>query len=194
MGDPTAARWLSLSAPFPILDGTTEYPTTEHYIAAMKYKLATNKPELAERLFSKEGEVHQSFLITRATETAQGSRALSAERDHELLKAERAKVLEESNPNGKSGMDKYKAKFDEGKWFSVKDGVLRGALSQRWTKDERLRKIIQAIKAKGLVLLYYTGPGTGSDLGGKRTDKGFIDGDNKVGKILMELAGWVGTV
>ncbi len=193
LGDPSAARWLALSAPFPILDDKVEYPSAEHYMGAMKYKLATNKPELAARIFSKEGEVHQSFLVTRATETAQGSRALSAERDHELLKAERAKVLEESNPVGKDGMDKYKAKFDEGKWFSVKDRVLREALTQRWNKDERLRKILQAIKAKGLLLLYYTGPVAGSDLGGRRTEKGFIDGENKVGKILMELAGWMKT-
>jgi predicted NAD-dependent protein-ADP-ribosyltransferase YbiA (DUF1768 family) len=191
IGDPSAARWLSLSAPFPIVDDKVEYPSAEHYMGAMKYKLATNKPELAARIFSKEGEVHQSFLITRATETAQGSRALSAERDHELLKAERAKVLEESNPVGRDGMDKYKAKFDEGKWFSVKDRVLREALTQRWNKDERLRKILQAVKAKGLLLLYYTGPVAGSDLGGRRTEKGFIDGENKVGKILMELAGWM---
>jgi hypothetical protein len=27
-------------------------------------------------------------------------------------------------------------------------------------------------------------------LGGKRTAEGYIDGENKVGRILMELAGW----
>ena len=189
IGDPDAARWLSPSSPFPIMDGDVSYPSVEHYIAAMKYKLATNKPELASKIFSQEGELHQSFLRTRATESAQGARALTAQRDHELLKAERAKVLEESNP-GPSGMKKYRVTFDEGKWFGVKDGVLRDALTQRWEKDERMRRILAAVKAKGLVLLYYTGPGSGSDLGGKRTSEGYIDGENKVGKILMELAGW----
>jgi predicted NAD-dependent protein-ADP-ribosyltransferase YbiA (DUF1768 family) len=189
LGDPDAARWISPSSPFPIMDGDVTYPSIEHYIAAMKYKLATNKPELASKIFSQEGEVHQSFLRTRATESAQGARALTAQRDHELLKAERAKVLEESNP-GPSGMKKYRVTFDEGKWFGVKDGVLRDALTQRWEKDERMRRILTAVKAKGLVLLYYTGPGSGSDLGGKRTSEGYIDGENKVGKILMELGGW----
>jgi predicted NAD-dependent protein-ADP-ribosyltransferase YbiA (DUF1768 family) len=189
IGDPEAARWLAPASPFPIMDGDVTYPSIEHYIAAMKYKLATNKPELASKIFSQEGEVHQSFLRTRATESAQGARALTAQRDHELLKAERAKVLEESNP-GTSGMKKYRVTFDEGKWFGVKDGVLRDALTQRWEKDERMRRILTAVKAKGLILLYYTGPGSGSDLGGKRTSEGYIDGENKVGKILMELAGF----
>ena len=190
LGDPDAARWLSPSAPFPIVDEGVTYPSVEHYLAGMKYKLATNKPELASKIFSQEGEVHQSFLRTRATESAQGARALSAQRDHDLLKAERAKVLEESNPIGSTGMKKYRATFDDGKWFGVKDRVLKEALKQRWDKDERLRRILTGIKAKGLVILYYTGPGSGSDLGGKRTSEGYIDGENKVGKILMELAGW----
>jgi predicted NAD-dependent protein-ADP-ribosyltransferase YbiA (DUF1768 family) len=193
IGDPDAARWLSPSAPFPIKDVETDitYPSVEHYIAGMKYKLATNKPELAKNLFSQEGEVHQSFLRTRATESAQGARALTAIRDHELLKSERSKVMDESNPLGSTGMKKYRATFDEGKWFSVKDTVLREALRQRWDKDARLRKILEAVKAKGKVLLYYTGTGSGSDLGGKRTSDGYIDGENKVGRILMELGGWV---
>ncbi len=189
LGDPDAARWLSPSAPFPIMDDEVTYPSVEHYLAGMKYKMATNKPELAAKIFSQEGEVHQSFLRTRATESAQGARALTAQRDHDLLKAERAKVLEESAV-GTTGMKKYRATFDEGKWFGVKDGLLRAALKQRWDKDQRLRGILTAVKAKGLVLLYFTGPGSGSDLGGKRTSEGYIDGENKVGKILMELAGW----
>jgi len=193
IGDPDAARWISPSAPFPIkdLETDTTYPSVEHYIAGMKYKLATNKPELAKNLFSQEGEVHQSFLRTRATESAQGARALTATRDHELLKSERSKVMDESNPLGPTGMKKYRATFDEGKWFTVKDGVLREALRQRWEKDARLRKILEAVKAKGRILLYYTGTGSGSDLGGKRSTDGYIDGENKVGRILMELAGWV---
>ena len=50
---------------------------------------------------------------------------------------------------------------------------------------------MEAAKAKGLYLLYYTGVGSGSDLGGKRIASGTIDGENKVGKILMKLAKFV---
>ena len=56
--DNGAARWLAPSAPFPIKDkdGDREivYPTMEHYIGGMRAKLATNKPELAETIFSRE--------------------------------------------------------------------------------------------------------------------------------------------
>jgi predicted NAD-dependent protein-ADP-ribosyltransferase YbiA (DUF1768 family) len=192
LNDPDAARWLSPTAHFPIrdLEEGVVYPSVEHYLAAMKYKLATNKPDLGAKLFSQEGDVHQSFLRQKATESAQGARSLTAEREHELLKAERAKVLEESSVVGTTGMKKYRATFDEGKWFSVKDAVLRDALKQRWETDARLRRIVEAARAKGLVLLYYTGAGSGSDLGGKRTSEGFIDGENKIGRILMELAGF----
>ena len=188
LGDPDAARWISPSAHYPIKDGDVEYPSVEHYLAGMKYKLATNKPEVGAKLFSREGEVHQSSLRERATESAQGARALTADREHDLLKSERKKVMEESDVA--KGMKKYRATFDEGKWFAVKDEVLRGALKQRWDTDARLRRIVEAVKAKGLLLLFYTGPGSGSDLGGKRTAEGYIDGENKVGKMLMELAGW----
>jgi predicted NAD-dependent protein-ADP-ribosyltransferase YbiA (DUF1768 family) len=191
IGDNDAARWLSPISPFPIKDPQTnvEYPSLEHYLAAMKYKMATNKPELAEGIFSQTGTIHQEAIRQEAAETGQGTRALTAERANELLKTERKKVLEESDP-GTKGMKKYKATFDAGKWLSVKDEVLEEGLRQRWTKDARFRRIVEAAKAKGLILLYYTGTGSGSDLGGKRLADGTIDGDNKVGKIIMKLAGY----
>lgn len=187
--DPDAARWLAPSAPFAIKEAKeadeTEYPSVEHYLAAKKYELASNKPELGKELFSRAGTIHQEFLRQRATESAQGARALTSEREHELLKAERKKVLDESAP---ASFKKYRAIFDDTMWFTVKDKELEKALSYRWINDARLRRIVDAAKAKGLYLLYYTGVGSGSDLGGKRTDKGFIDGENKVGEILMRLA------
>jgi predicted NAD-dependent protein-ADP-ribosyltransferase YbiA (DUF1768 family) len=191
--DPDAARWLAPSAPFAIKDtyvdaknaDETEYPSVEHYLAAKKYELASNKPELGKELFSRAGTIHQEFLRQRATESAQGARALTSEREHELLKAERKKVIDESAP---ASFKKYRATFDDTMWFTVKDKELEKALSYRWMNDARLRRIVEAAKAKGLYLLYYTGVGSGSDLGGKRTDKGFIDGENKVGEILMRLA------
>ena len=185
--DPDAARWLAPSAGFDIKDEDTVYPSLEHYLAGMKYKLATNKPELAESLFSQGGTVHQEFLRQRATESAQGTRALSAERSHELLKAERKKVADESSA---AAYKKYRVVYDEAKWNAAKDATLREGLRQRWERDARLRRIVEAVKGKGMTLLYYTGPGTGSDLGGKRTAEGLIDGENKVGRILMELAGF----
>ena len=195
--DPDAARWLAPSAPFDIHDGETVYPSLEHYLAAMKYKFATNKPDLAESLFSQSyvqadgkkgyGSIHQEFLGKREADTAQGTRALTSERAHELLKAERKSVIDESSP---AAFKKYRVVYDQAQWDAIKDVKLREGLKQRWDRDQRLRRIVEAAKAKGLTLLYYTGPGTGSDLGGKRTPEGLIDGENKVGRILMELAGF----
>jgi hypothetical protein len=53
--DPNIGRWLGLAAPFPIPDPddpSIKYPTIEHYLAAMKLKMASNKPNLAKDLCS----------------------------------------------------------------------------------------------------------------------------------------------
>ena len=188
IGDPGAARWLSPGAPFPIKDerdGKT-YPSVEHYYAAMKYKLATDKPALAVSLMSQEGRIHQKYLAQRQAETGAGSRPLSQDRDAELLKLENAEVKVESRPQA---MAKYGAIYDDSAWLSAKDTVLREALAYRWKHDKRLRAAVEGARNAGKYLLYYTGSTSGSELGGKRRpEDGVIDGANKVGKILMELA------
>jgi predicted NAD-dependent protein-ADP-ribosyltransferase YbiA (DUF1768 family) len=189
IGDPDAARWLAPSAPFPIIDPETkiEYPSLEHYLAGMKYKIGTNKPDLSTKIFAVNGTIHEEALRIRAEESAQGARALSVDRDYELQKDERKKVIDESST---LSMKKYRATFDEGAWFARKDAILADGLKQRWERDARLRKIVEAVKQKGMVLLYYTGPVAGSNLGGTRRGDKTIDGENKVGRMLMELAGF----
>jgi predicted NAD-dependent protein-ADP-ribosyltransferase YbiA (DUF1768 family) len=77
------------------------------------------------------------------------------------------------------------------KWATVKDEVLRDALKQRWEQDVKLRKIIEAVRNQGKILLFYT-PGAAANLGGIRRDDGSIEGDNKIGRIWMELANFPG--
>lgn len=190
--DMSAARYLDPSAPFKITDPrtATQYPSMEHYIAAMKYQLASNKPELGKTLFSSEiGSVHRKFRDIRAAETGDYKRKLSESRDHDLLKQERLAVIEESRA---TAFKKYRALFDESIWNGVKDGVLEEALKQRWENDVRFRKIVEKVRELGLALLYYTGNVSGSDLGGMRAAGGVIDGENKVGRIIMRLAGFSG--
>ena len=195
IGHPEAARWLSLSAPAIIEDKETKvkYPSVEHFIAGMKYKLASNKPSLAKDNFSQEGSIHQEFDILRAAQSVNRGSKLTEEQAFTLLKEERTRVIEESSSIGLKGMKKFRATFDAGKWLTVKDEVLRDALSQRYNNDELVRTILQAAKDKKLYLLYNVGRGTGpvisSDLGGVRAADGTIEGDNKVGKIYMELSG-----
>jgi predicted NAD-dependent protein-ADP-ribosyltransferase YbiA (DUF1768 family) len=188
--DPGAARWLALSAPFPIKDpeGDTTYPTVEHYIGGMRAKMATNKPELATTIFSREGTIHQRFLNDRLVESNGGTKPLTEERDHEILKAEVAAIKDAMRA---PALKKHRAVVDEAKWATVKDAVVEEALKQRWTRDDRFRKIVTAARDRGKTLLYYTPGAATSNLGGMRaTSTGRIEGDNKVGKIIMKLAGY----
>jgi predicted NAD-dependent protein-ADP-ribosyltransferase YbiA (DUF1768 family) len=185
--DKGAARWLAPGSPFPIKDGAVEYPTMEHYVAGMRVKRATNKPELAETIFSREGTIHQRFLQDRLGMTNGGTKKLSEEDDHDLLKAELSAVKLAA---GGVALKKYKAVVDEAAWATEKDKVLEEAVKQRWDRDARFRKIIDAARNLGKYLLFYT-PGATTNLGGKRDkDSGQIEGDNKVGKIMMRLAGY----
>ena len=88
-------------------------------------------------------------------------------------------------------LKRYKATVDEGKWATVKDEVIDEAITQRWTKDARFRKIVEAARERGKYLLYYTPGSTTSNVGGVRSvATGKIEGENKIGKVMMELAGY----
>jgi predicted NAD-dependent protein-ADP-ribosyltransferase YbiA (DUF1768 family) len=192
INDPGAARWLALSAPFPIEDGGVEYPTINHYLAAMKYKLATDKPELGADLFSSKGTIHTKYLRQRdqIAQKHKGDKEKSQVKEHEdqeLLRAESADVADAALPKT---IKRYKAQYDEAKWIAQKDDVLKEALAQRWKSDARFRKIVEAARTKDKYLLYYTGSSTITSFGGIRRDDGRIEGENQVGKIIMELAGY----
>jgi predicted NAD-dependent protein-ADP-ribosyltransferase YbiA (DUF1768 family) len=196
--DAGAGRWLAPSAPFPIPDPDNPkaepnkvlYPSVEHYIAAMQYKLATNRPESGISLFSREGSIHQKYLEQRQLETNDGARELPKKRDYELLREEVEEVHKAVRP---AQLKKEGAKFDAAKWATVKEKVLTDALTYRWKHDARLRKILEAAKDQGKTLLFYT-PGAGaSNLGGiRKANTGVIQGENRIGKILMKLAGFPG--
>jgi SAM-dependent methyltransferase len=185
--DPGAARWLSLYAPFPIEDpddSSIKYPSVAHFLAAMKLKKASNKPQLATDIFSNNGILHQEFISQRLLETNEGRRLISPEKDHELL-------LEEYQQIDKR-LKQTQAKFDESSWASQKDDMLEYALQQRWERDPRLRKIVEAVRNQGKILLYYSTSIGLKNLGGMRRADGRIDGSNKVGQILMKLARFPG--
>jgi predicted NAD-dependent protein-ADP-ribosyltransferase YbiA (DUF1768 family) len=113
-----------------------------------------------------------------------GARPLSEDRDAKLLADEIKEVHDETKLKG---MKARKAKYEERKWEEVKDDLLKYALRVRYEKDARFRKTVDAAKQQKKVLLFYTGSAS-SEYGGKRTAEGFLEGENKVGKFLMELA------
>jgi hypothetical protein len=186
MGDPEAARWISPSSHFPIKDkDDTQYPSVEHYYYAMKFKLASNKPELAPAIFGVEGKIHQEFNTMRNAEKV--AAPITSDRDNTLVKEERKQVLDVFSVKQ---IKKYGVVINEGKWSTIKDDVLHYALEQRYELDARYRKIVEKVKSMGLYLIYYTGASSSSELGAKRKADKTIDGENKIGKMMMEIAGF----
>jgi predicted NAD-dependent protein-ADP-ribosyltransferase YbiA (DUF1768 family) len=197
MKDPGAGRWLSPSARFPIEDTETNviYPTVEHFIAGMRMKVATNKPELSETLFSRDGIIHQKFLTDRVAFTNAGTKALTEEEDTRLLESEIASVkdaMREPYLRQRYWRDDSKGKIvDEAKWANTKNNVIEEAMTQRWQKDARFRKIVERARDLGKYLLYYTPGAASANVGGIRSTKtGNIEGQNLIGKTIMKLAGY----
>ena len=191
IGDKLALRYISPGTPFIITDPVTpaeRYPSIEHFMAAMRYKVASDKPGLAQALFSPTGRIHQKFLRQRDSEkgVGAGAKELTDDREAELLSEEMKEVHAEMRL---TGMKKNATKFDEAKWNGVKDDLLKEAVRQRYTKDARFRTIVEAAKQQGKTLLFYTGSAN-SEYGGKQTKEKYIEGENKLGKAIMELAGF----
>ncbi len=183
------ARWLDPIAPFPIKDDEdgTIYPSMEHYVAGMKFKRATDKPQLAVSVMSQQGTIHQEYLRERGSLTGAGARPLAEDQDNLLLQKEAKQIKLESSD--KAIASKWGAVFNDAAWLAMKNDVLRYALEYRWNHDKRFRAAVEKAREAGKYMLYYTGSASGSELGGKRrTEDGVIDGANKVGKIIMQLA------
>lgn len=180
-----AGRWLAPFAPFSITDDGVDYPSMEHYMAAMKFKYASNRPDLAGAIFGRDGEIHAEFLAKRLVES--GGRPLPVDKDHEFLKAEAEMVRSRSTPGA---MTRKGIEFNETKWAVNKDKVIEEAVKQRLTRDAKFKKIVESAKSQNKYLLYYTGSSGGSELGGVRRSDGTIDGDNRIGKVIMRLAGF----
>jgi predicted NAD-dependent protein-ADP-ribosyltransferase YbiA (DUF1768 family) len=189
--DPGAARWLAPTARYPIEDpeDKTVYPTIEHYLAGMRLKRASNRPELAQSLVSREGSIHQAFLNERLALINPQTGKISERDDESLLDSEIARLKLAMKVSSLSKT--YGAVIDEARWSTIKDEVLEDAITQRWTKDARFRRIVEAARDRGKYLLYYTPGASVSNMGGHRVPQtGVIEGENRVGKIIMSLAGY----
>jgi hypothetical protein len=186
--DLNVGRWLGLAAPFLQIDSednSIKYPSIEHYLTAMKFKLASNKPELAKTLMSTAGKIHQDFALKRRVESVKQE----SPRDFELLAEEAADVRKKMT---KTHLNQYRVVFDEDKWIPVKDRVLMDALKYRWEHDRRFRETVEAARNAGKYLLYSTKiASVASELGGTREiSSSKISGENKVGRFIMEIAGF----
>lgn len=186
--DTNIGRWMGLGAQFPIPDPddtNIKYPSIEHYLAAMKLKIASNKPNLAKDLMSTSGKVHQDFALKRRIESVKQE----SPRDFELLSDEIADVRKKMT---KTYLNQYRVIFDDTKWIPVKDKLLMDALEYRWNHDKRFRDGVDAARTLGKYLLYSTKISSiASEYGGTRDlMTGRIVGENKVGRFIMEIAGF----
>ena len=191
MGDKEASRYISPQTPFQIRDFddlNIIYPSIEHFMAGMLFKYGTNKPELANTLFSRTGSIHQSLLNARLLVSKGSQELIPYDKDHELLEEEFTKIKAAIRPATIKGT--YKAIFNETNFTIRKDELLRKAVEYRYKNDERMRNILEAARKGGKYILYYT-EGTirsNANLGGIRKLSGIIEGGNKLGKIYMDLA------
>ena len=200
VGDVEAIRWLGPYAPVPIKDDDVSYPSIDHYLAAMLYKVATNKPHLATSLFSTDqGELHREFLTERArklqsikAKSPKVEPTLTKAEEYLLLKNEIGKVHTKMSSTDPEGLYSYKGiQFDEGKWLASRGGFLTSALKQRWEMDPLLRKTVEAARDKAKILVYYTGENSGSYMGATfRSTTKTLDGQNAYGIELMRLGGF----
>ena len=189
--DINVSRWIGINAPFPIPDPDNDkikYPSIEHYMAAMKLKRASNKPELAVKLMSTDGSdstIHQQFLRKRRSEQVK----LESSRDFELLGEEATEVRKKMS---KTSLNQSKTVINDTLWVPIKDKVLMDALLYRWEHDKRFRETVEAARNAGKYLLFSTKIASiASELGGTRDlSTGVIKGENKVGRFIMEIAGF----
>ncbi len=191
LGDKSAARWLAPIARFPISDGDDEYPSMDHYLAAMRYKYgATEKDgspvsrEFLQAMFGPEGSIHQRAL--RAEVRERGDSNLDEEKLRVILKEE----FDELQKQTKNSAIKANGFVpNDAGWVQHREACVRSALRQRWETDERFRKAVIALMKQNKYLLYYS-PLVGlSYYAGMRKANKTIDGDNMVGRVLMQIAG-----
>ena len=214
--DVNIGQWMSVSAPFPIPDPMPDlddplaaalpddailYPSIEHYIAGMKLKHALVVPrragelDLGQLIMSSNGEIHQK---------AEGDRRKLVHESVEYYQsyAKEAQVVRKFFTT-KTKMNQYKAAISDDKWLPVRDTYLFDALRYRFKYDERFHLAVEAAKNEKKYLLHTKAAtnsnideesgleGSASEFYGKRDPSSkTIKGKNKVGIMLMEIAGF----
>ena len=180
------AVWLDYTTHFPIPDEAEPsivYPSVKHYMLGMLMKEASNKPEAAGD-FTLKGGIHQKYVALAELDKAAGK----------LTEARRAELTAEENKDlneraKKTYLKKAGIVIDDAAWVSIKDDALKHGLRVRYERDARFRTIVDGLAAQSKMLVYEA-ESKSSDLGGICRADGSVEGENKYGKFLMELAGF----
>jgi predicted NAD-dependent protein-ADP-ribosyltransferase YbiA (DUF1768 family) len=183
------------------------YPTIEHYLAGMKLKHALvtprrpGEPDLGQLIMSSDGDIHQEAEKERREAMRRKPFLPESDDDYKLLTKEAQKVRKFLTT--KKTLNQYKAHISDDKWLPIRDKYLRDALRYRFKYDERFQKAVLAAKDDKKYLLHSKTStnsnieetseieGAASELYGKRDpNRKIILGKNKVGLMLMEIAGF----
>jgi mRNA (guanine-N7-)-methyltransferase len=192
----------------PLPNGAILYPSIEHYIAGMKLKHALvvprrpGEPDLGQLLMSMDGDIHQKAEKKRR-ESMQAKRFLPESDDDYKLLVKEAQDVRKFFTTRKQ-INQYKADISDDKWLPIRDKYLYDALRYRFKFDARFQVAIIAAKNDKKYLLHTKAStnsninetseaveGSASELYGKRdVSRKIILGKNKVGAMLMEIAGF----
>jgi predicted NAD-dependent protein-ADP-ribosyltransferase YbiA (DUF1768 family) len=205
---PDASRYIAPYTPFTVVDKEdpkeeVAYPSILHYLTGMQYKRATNKPQWAKDLFSREGSIHRGMLEEKLKLDAQ----FPNKEDSKYKDRLQALLLKEANEIASKNPIAMKKKYstldyDDANWPEQRDEILRSVYQIRFEKDAKLRDILSNLREAEKYLLYRPSPTVTTDLGGitkigKRNTKNQkgtlkVEGENKLGKLLMKIAKFPG--
>jgi hypothetical protein len=162
-------------------DPTVVYPSLEAALAAAKFQIASNKPELGASLFGQLGALHQKYALQRMEKGA----AISEKEMYGLLEDEGDEVRKASKA---SEMKKVGAKFNEAAWAAGRQAVIEDYVRQRYASDPVFKKIMDALKAAKAHLVYKA-PAAVAEYGGDINADDEIEGENLIGRAYMKVLG-----
>ena len=174
------------------------YPSLEHYWEAMKLKLAGNltaaQKDLPATLLGSNGLIHSKFKARFNTEGRTGeAEEARRRREMDIFREELEEVKRVMTPANLRR--EYNVTIQDAVWNMAKEKVYREGLLQRFNKDDLYRRMIEGARQQGKYLLYYLkakklgGPGDAvGDLSGVRRINKQVEGENKIGRWMMEIA------
>ena len=160
------------------------------------------EPDLGQLIMSMDGDIHQKAEKKRR-EAMQAKKFLpESDDDYKLLVKEAQEVRKFFTT--RKHLNQYKADISDDKWLPIRDKYLHDALRYRFKFDARFHAAVTAAKNDKKYLLHTKTStnsnineasdavdGSASELYGKRdVSRKIILGKNKVGLMLMEIAGF----
>lgn len=156
-------------------DPSIIYPSLDAAFASTLYQIGTNKPELGPTLFSVNSNIHQTYM--------KGAVGADEDKKHDLLEDEIIAIRNQLKP---AEIKRTGAKFNEAKYLDGREAIMQSYIKQRYDTDSEFKRILDAVKAKNGLLVFYNGPKP-SELGGLVREGGQIEGGNKLGLMYMNV-------